>query len=244
MKNLWCVMGALLLSWSATAQSTLPPLEITHATGNLYVYTSFGRYKDQFVPANAMYAVTTRGIVLFDTPWDSAYFQPLLDSLQARYHKPVLMCFSTHWHEDRTAGLNYYGRKGIETFATRQTDSLCILHHKPRAANLIADDTVFAVGGSTFHIFYGGPGHSFDNIVVWFPREKLLYGGCLIKSSAAKDLGNTEDAFPKQWAGTIERILHKFGAPAMTVAGHGPWRDNHSIQHTLSLVARYNKEHD
>jgi len=225
------------------AQASFPPLKITHASGNLYVFTSYGRYQDQLIPANAMYAVTDKGIVLFDTPWDSVYFQPLLDSLNQRYHKPVIMCFFTHWHDDRTAGLNYYARKGIETFATRRTDSLCILHHKPRARNLIPGDTVFSVGGTNFHVFYGGPGHSFDNIVVWFPSGKLLYGGCLIKSSAAKDLGNLEDAFPRRWPSTIERIQREFGPPSITVAGHGPWQDNRSVPHTLSLLAAYNKKH-
>lgn len=32
--------------------------------------------------------------------------------------------------------------------------------------------------------FFGG-GHSFDNITVWLPSDKVLFGGCLVKSISA-----------------------------------------------------------
>ena len=49
-------------------------------------------------------------------------------------------------------------------------------------------------------------GHAPDNIIIWFEKEKILYGGCLIKSVEARDLGNLSDANIKQYATTIRNV--------------------------------------
>ena len=38
------------------------------------------------------------------------------------------------------------------------------------------------MGQHAFQTYYGGQGHTPDNIVIWFDKEKILYGGCLVKS--------------------------------------------------------------
>ena len=80
-------------------------LKISHLTGDFYIYTTCNTYQDSQVPANGMYLVTDNGVVMFDTPWDTTQFQPLLDSIQVRHNKTVALCFATHWHSDKTAGL-------------------------------------------------------------------------------------------------------------------------------------------
>ena len=35
-------------------------------------------------------------------------------------------------------------------------------------------------------VFYPGPGHAPDNVVVWVGRERLLFGGCLLKDEEAQ----------------------------------------------------------
>ena len=81
-------------------------LKITRLTGEFYVFTTFNSYKGKLVPANGMYLVTDNGVVMFDTPWDTTQFQPLLDSIKNRHHKKVVLCIATHFHEDRTGGFN------------------------------------------------------------------------------------------------------------------------------------------
>ena len=89
-------------------QSTKKNIEISHLTGDFYIYTTYSLVAGSLFPANGMYLVTDSGVAMFDTPWDSTQFQPLLDSIQARHHKRVILCIATHFHEDRTAGLEYY----------------------------------------------------------------------------------------------------------------------------------------
>src|SRR3954465_2241637 len=87
-------------------------LKISHLTGDFYIYTTYVSLNNSSFPANGMYLVTNKGVVLFDTPWDSTQFQPLLDSIRIKYNKSVVMCSATHFHDDRTAGLGYYKQQG------------------------------------------------------------------------------------------------------------------------------------
>lgn len=112
------------------AQAVNQKLKISHLTGNFYIYTTYSMYEGSPVPANGMYLVTDKGVVLFDTPWDTTQFQPLLDSIKIKHGKNVELCIATHWHSDRTEGLEYYRQKGIKTYTTTLTDSLSKLNNK------------------------------------------------------------------------------------------------------------------
>ncbi|HTB25794.1 MAG TPA: BlaB/IND/MUS family subclass B1 metallo-beta-lactamase [Puia sp.] len=231
--------------FSLAASSSQPPnqkLVISHLTGDFYVYTTFGTYKNEPVPSNSMYMITSEGVVLFDTPWDSTQFQPLLDSIKIKHNKNVVLCISTHFHDDRTAGLEYYRRIGIKTYTTEQTDELSKQRNEKRAEFLMYKDSIFTVGQHTFQTYYGGQGHSPDNIVIWFDKEKILYGGCLVKSTEAEDLGNLSDANVKAWATTIKNIQQKFISPNYIIPGHLDWYSKESLTHTLLLIQQYNEK--
>lgn len=239
MRSLFAILLYCLCFTSSRAQDHSYDLSFTHVTGNVYTYVSYGSFDGQRYAANAVYLVTKDGVVLFDTPWDKEYFQPLLDSIWQRHHQKVIMCLSTHFHEDRTAGLTYYAAKGIRTFTTRQTDSLCVLNHNPRATFMMPKDTVFHVGGEVFQVYYPGPGHSADNLVIWLPEYKVLYGGCLIKSTDVNSLGNLEDANVAEWGQSLKRMERKFPHPDFIIVGHESWKNKQSIKHTLDLLAEY-----
>ena len=239
----YAVLSILLLSLSAA--SSQPPVRrliISHLTGDFYIYTTYGFYKGDPVPANSMYLVTSKGVVLFDTPWDSTQFQLLLDSIKIRHNKDVVLCISTHFHEDRTAGLEFYRRKGVKTYTTERTDEMSKLRNEKRAEFLIYNDSLFTMGQYTFLTYYGGQGHSPDNIVIWFDKEKILYGGCLVKSMEAEDLGNLSDANVSEWAATIKNIQHKFKNPNYIIPGHLDWHSKKSLTHTLNLIQKHEEK--
>jgi glyoxylase-like metal-dependent hydrolase (beta-lactamase superfamily II) len=238
--KIFALLSAFLLSiFNASGQTPNPGLIISHLTGDFYVYTTFGLYKGNPVPSNSMYLVTSDGVVLFDTPWDSTQFKPLLDSIKLRYGKKVIMCISTHFHEDRTAGLEYYKSMGIRTYTSKRTDELSKERNEKRAEFLIYKDSLFRVGQYSFLTYYGGQGHSPDNIVIWFEKEKILYGGCLVKSTEAEDLGNLSDANVEDWAVTIKNIQNKFKDPKYIIPGHLDWSSKESLTHTLDLIKQY-----
>lgn len=234
---------ALLIFISSSAIAQNKKLTITRLTKDFYIYTTWGDAGNgNMFPANSMYLVTEKGVVLFDTPWDTTQFQPLLDSIMAKHRKKVIMCLSTHFHEDRTAGLNYYRQKGIKTYTTKQTDDLSKQHHKPRAESLIYRDTTFHMGQYTFETYYPGKGHSPDNIVIWFPKEQVLYGGCFIKSTETNSVGNLSDANIDEWIKSAEKVQAKFKAPKYIIPGHQDWHSRQSLAHTLTILKKYKEE--
>ena len=76
-------------------------------------------------------------------------------------------------------------------------------------------DTVFRVGQYSFEVYYPGEGHTVDNIVVWFSKEKILYGGCLIKGADAEDLGFLGDANVLAYEATLKKVEIKCPDPSL-----------------------------
>ena len=212
------------------------PLGITPLKKNFYVFTTYKTFNGKPMSANGMYVVTHDGIIMIDTPWDETQFQPLLDSIEKKHHKKVVLCVATHSHNDRSGGLEYYTSKGIKTYTTQQTDDISKESGDKRAEFTFKNDTIFTVGEYTFQTYYAGEGHTKDNIVIEFPKDKVLYGGCLIKSTEAKDLGYTGEANIQTWDTTLLKVKKKFKNPKYIITGHQDWRNTQSIQHTLNLI--------
>ncbi|MFN8347287.1 MAG: BlaB/IND/MUS family subclass B1 metallo-beta-lactamase [Spirosomataceae bacterium] len=217
-------------------QAKKAKLKITPLTGDFYVYTTYNTYLKFQVPANGMYLVTDKGVVMFDTPWDTTQFQPLLDSIKVRHHKDVIVSIATHWHSDKTAGLEYYRQRGIKTYTTALTDALSQKNHEKRAEFLMAKDTVFQVGNYSFETYYPGPGHTEDNIVVWFEKEKILYGGCLIKGASDTNLGYLGDANVMEYAATLKKVQQKCRKPKFIIVAHSDWKNKRSLRHSIKMA--------
>lgn len=218
--------------WGRTGKQ----LEISHLCDNYYIYTTYRNLNGQPFPSNSMYLVTGRGVVMFDTPWDTTQFQPLLDSIRARHHQPVVLCISTHFHADRTAGLDFLKSKGVKTYSSRQTYDLCRVKNERQPEFYFTKDTTFTVGKYSFRTFYGGPGHSPDNIVIWFEKEKILYGGCLVKSMENNSFGNIEDADLAAWPETMRVVIREFPHPKYVIPGHFAWGGEKLLTHTLQVL--------
>jgi metallo-beta-lactamase class B len=217
-------------------------LKISHLTGDFYIYTTYNTYEGSQLPANGMYIVTNNGVVMIDTPWDTTQFQPLVDSINFKHHKNVIMCIATHWHSDRTEGLEYYQQKGIKTFTTTLTDELSKTNHKKRAEYLIENDTLFNIGQYSFETYYPGQGHTEDNIVIWFGKEKILYGGCLIKGADAENLGYLGDATVTAYYATLKKVEEKFPNPEFIIISHSDWNNINSLKHSVKLAKKLKKE--
>ena len=239
MRKLTSIILFLVAVSNNFGQSKNSPLPISHLTGDFYVYKTFHDYNGTLISANAMYLVTDKGVVLFDAPWDKTQFQPLLDSIKAKHNKDVIMLFGTHSHEDRAGGFDFYRKKGIKTYSGKLTDDILKSKNEPRAEFVIPNDTTFTVGQYKFEVYYPGKGHAPDNIVAWFGKDKILYGGCFIKSAEAKDLGYLGDADVKEWEKSIKKVQLKFKNPKYVIPGHDGGTTNKSIDHTLKLVKEY-----
>jgi metallo-beta-lactamase class B len=186
-----------------------------------------------------MYCITTDGVIMLDSPWDTTQIKPLLDSIRLKHNQKVVLCIATHFHEDRTGSLNYLNAQSIPTFTSKMTYDLCIKNDKPIPSYFFTSDTTFVIGGHSFEVYYPGAGHTIDNIVVWCKGNKILYGGCFVKSTVHTDLGFTGDANVSEWEHSIRKVMKKYPNPRYVIPGHDSWKNNKSLQHTLKLIRKH-----
>ncbi|ASW76357.1 carbapenem-hydrolyzing beta-lactamase BlaB-1 [Chryseobacterium piperi] len=203
---------------------------------NLYIYKSFGVFGGKEYSANAVYLITKKGVVLFDVPWQKTQYQSLMDTIKKRHNLPVIAVFATHSHEDRAGDLSFFNKKGIKTYATAKTNELLKKEGKATSSQIIKTGKPYRIGGEEFVVDFLGEGHTVDNVVVWFPKYKVLDGGCLVKSKIATDLGYTGEANVKQWPQTMAKLQTKYAGATLIIPGHDEWEGGGHVEHTLELL--------
>ena len=102
----------------------------------------------------------------------------------------------------------------------------------------------FSIGTTKIETFYPGAGHAPDNIVIWFPNDKVLFGGCFIKSTEAENIGNLADANVGMWSIALKSVKRKYKKPNFIIPGHQSWESLESINYTLRLLKKLGKEKD
>lgn len=214
------------------------PLKITQLNDEVYVVTTWHELETGPFPSNSLYVITEDGAVLIDTPWDTTQVLPLIDSIALRHKKEIVLCISTHFHDDRTGGIPQFNELGIPTYTTTMTRSLCEKNGNGIPSHTFLNDTLFTIADVTFETFYPGPGHAPDNIVIFIPRYDLLYGGCFIKSVESATLGNMADADVKSWLEGIKKVRKRYGKPSYIITGHQDFLSEKSLKHTQELLEK------
>jgi len=211
-----------------------PDLEVRRLRPGYWLHVSRDA---QGVPANGMVVRTARGLLLVDTGWSADQTERLLSWSRRALGGRVREAVVTHSHNDRTGGLAALARHHIPVVALDLTaDRL----RQGGAAE--APGRVFSAADAVradplgFEAFYPGAGHAPDNIVVWFPAERILFGGCLVKAEAAPDLGNVADADLTHWATAVDAVRARYPEAAIVVPGHGPVGTLQALVHTVELL--------
>lgn len=215
---------------------------VTPLNDRVYVHTTYGIYRNTAVPSNGLIINTRDGVVLVDTGWDTDTntdnTRDLLQWVATNLHQPVRLCIVTHGHEDRVGGISELRKAGIRAISTPLTAQKSVKLGYESPEGILPNDTTFTIGQEPIRCYFPGQGHTSDNIVVWLPNQKILHGGCLIKSVAAFGMGNLADANLNEWAGSIQNVMKQFGTAKIVVPGHEEWGDTKSLTHTLALLQK------
>lgn len=192
----------------------------------------------QGTAANGMIARTPKGLLLVDTGWTEGQTERLVAWGERALGAFFVQAIVTHSHGDRTGGIPALTRRGIPVAALDLTiDKLRgTVERLPRTRLTTAAPVHPDPLG--FEAFHPGAGHSADNIVVWFPAPRILFGGCLVKAEAATDLGNTADADLASWPRAVKAVLDRYPTAALVVPGHGPVGTTAALTHTIELLSR------
>ena len=126
MKILFSAIMVLLTCSNLVAQVDNPTISLSKLSRNVYVHTTYKDFNGRPFPSNGLFIVLDTSIVLIDTSWgDDDKMQRLADTLYQRHHKRISHCIVTHYHDDRTGGLDYLKAIGVKTYSSKKTYDLC-----------------------------------------------------------------------------------------------------------------------
>ena len=211
-----------------------PGLEITRIAEGVWMHTTTREIAGgMLVPSNGLLLERPDGLLLIDTPWGEEPTRQLLTWIDSTLAAPVREAVVTHFHDDRTAGVPLLAEREIPYAAHVRTPELAgDLAAAPR--QLVSDEPLHLDGAE---VFFPGAGHTVDNLTVWLPAHRILFGGCAVRPGGAGGMGNTEDADLEAWPGSIRRLRERYGdRAARVVPSHGPPAGVSLLDHTLSLL--------
>ena len=163
-----------------------------------------------------------------------------LEKLKEHTDKPVRYLVLTHYHAVRVLGASAFdadqivssdttrrliAERGEQDWAS-EFGRMPRLFKKPDEIPGLTQPTMtfstsmrIELGGHRGHLelTYCGRGHTAGDIVVWYPKHKVLFAGDLVEAEAALYTG---DAFHMDWAsGTLDQVK-AYGAEAL-IGGRG-----------------------
>jgi metallo-beta-lactamase class B len=212
-------------------------IDLIKLTENVYIHISYfnseqyGRF-----PSNGMIYIQDDEAFLFDTPMTEKLTRDLISFITDSMKINIKGFIPNHWHNDCIGGLEYLNQLGINSYANQITIEIADLKHLPLPKNGFKDSLTIKFGNNEIVCKYLGAGHSTDNIVIWLPSEKILFGGCMVKEMNSTGLGNIEDADLDQWPETIKKVTKEFSDANYIIPGHGKIGGIELLAHTLELL--------
>lgn len=202
-------------------------------------------------------------ILLVDTPYTPEATRELLKWENAKFGARNIIAINTGYHYDNlggngaliAAGIKVYGSDAIPVLLSQRGEALRALTlswladpkyseyykaHKdlqyvpPNTLYHLQDGLTLNFGNERVTVYYPGPTHTRENVVVYFKERSILFGGCMIL--AGDSVGNTADADMQEWPKSIEK-LRQFKIDLL-IPGHGDRMDPQLIDHTLDILAK------
>lgn len=217
-------------------------------------------------PANSLFIrANSDSCFLIDTPWENGGTQELMAWIDSVFESPHLIVLNTHFHRDNLGGNGFLLSRNIPIYGSSLTvrllenslsniqsntaawlDSTAFKHHfdiftktelrPPDHCFDISKGILFRYTDMTIEVFYPGPAHTVDNIIVYLPEHHVLFGGCMVKSLSSRTLGFTGDADLESWPSSLENLLRTYPDAKLVVPGHGRPGGLDLIRHTLDLL--------
>ncbi|HEX5995243.1 MAG TPA: MBL fold metallo-hydrolase [Jiangellales bacterium] len=179
-------------------------------------------------------------VVAFEARATPVMARQWLDKLREHTDKPVKYLVLSHYHAVRVLGASAFdaevviaheqtrrliAERGKEDWESERGRMPRLFTGEESIPGLTWPDLTFSdrltidLGGDRGEVVlqYCGRGHTAGDIVLWLPKQRVLFAGDLVEAQAALYTG---DAFHSDWStGTLDRVKG-FGAEAL-VGGRG-----------------------
>ena len=194
-------------------------------------------------PSNGLVVRDGDGLLLVDAAWGGENTAALLAATEDQIGLPVRRAASTHSHDGRTGGVTTLAAAGVVTFAMPLTRQLARAEGGEVPARAL--DGLGAPGDAVrfgpVEVFYPGPGHAPDNVVVYVPGAHVLFGGCAVHEAARQSAGNVADAELGAWPAPVRRVRAPYPEAEVVVPGHGVPGGPGLLDHTVAVVGAHDE---
>ena len=209
--------------------------------------------------------------ILVNTLCDNQGARMLVDWIKNNFGEVNLIGINTGFHVDNIGGNEFLLSNGTAVYGSNLTAKLIAERGQAEKSRLlegfkspeskkyydayknltfvppnhifdINEGLHLKIGDEDVDVFYPGPSHTIDNVVVYFPKRKILFGGCMIKSLDSKNAGYSADADMQKWPRSVEKVLAKYKDAKIVVPGHGNYGDTGLIKHTIELLDKINNQ--
>ncbi|MBN1204766.1 MAG: MBL fold metallo-hydrolase [Myxococcaceae bacterium] len=236
------VIAALLAAPSAALADGRVTVEVKPVQVGPHSYyvqglASEASRENQGFISNAGFVVTQAGVVVFDTLGSPPLGEELLRQVRKVTKQPIKRVIISHFHADHSYGLQAFKAAGAEVWAHRDgklylASDLArerLEQRKQALAPWVDDatrlipadkwlegDTSFELGGLRFELFFLGPAHSPEDLMMKVGPDGVLFTGDVMFTGRIPFVGEADSG---RWLTAIDKLL-AFKPKAM-VPGHG-----------------------
>ena len=206
---LWGALAVMVLGGPAQAQqqeqAKPPPFATTKVEGtdNVYIF----RYGN----AQAMFVVTSAGVIATDP---IGYGRPdagttYVAEIKKVTNQPIRYVIYSHHHFDHIAGGKPLKDAGATFIAHKNAKQRLERLKDPNT--VIPDETVdnnrtIRLGDTTLELVYLGLNHSDSMLVMWLPKEKIIFTVDWLPVGSLPGRGMI-DSYPLEWEDSIKKVL-------------------------------------
>lgn len=187
------------------------------------------------VACNGLIIVENGKAVILDTPVDNESSKQLINYLQSKGIE-IKAIVPTHFHKDCVGGLSEFKKEAIPIYISQRT--LKLLGTKKYFSNYdfstFKNELKLEIQDGIVQIDYLGAGHTTDNVVAYYNKDQVLFGGCLVKELGASK-GNLDDANISEWSNTVRKVKAHYPKTKIVVPGHGESGGTELLDFTIKL---------
>jgi metallo-beta-lactamase class B len=234
------IIVASLLFSTSVAKATEGGISMYPLIGSVYVAED-----SHYAKTNYAVYIGAGSVTVIGAGWSPDTAELLAKEIRNVTDKPIRNVILPDHDPEYTGGSAYWKRIGATITSTELTEAVLkrewdktgefTRKHFPTYPSLplvLPTKTCkndFTLENGAIHGFYLGPSHNEDDIFVYFPKEKVLYAGSILK----EHLGNLVFANLEQYPKTLVRLRQLGLQIDKIISGH--W----SAVHGPDLIERY-----
>jgi metallo-beta-lactamase class B len=242
-------------------------LYYTKIQDSVYMYTHYFPYG-----CNGMFILLpdSQGL-LINTPCETSGTISLLDWIEKSFGHIKLTAIVTGFHQDNLGGNEVLLSKNIPVYGSDLTVKLLkemgaglkevimnsVSNEKDKkyydsykALNMEPPNRIFQlkkglklkIDDEIFEVYFPGESHTRDNTVVYLCKQKILFGGCMIKGLEFDNPGYTGYANMTEWPKSVEKVMNKFKDAEIVIPGHGTQGGKELLPHMIKVLNDWNNK--